>query len=58
MWFVKQAPNTLDAMLADGSTVTVPAGDWLIYPAPQLVEGEMPATTVVETNENINTLYT
>jgi hypothetical protein len=58
VWWGKRAISELTLVLEDGSTLIVPAGDWAIYPDPQLVEGEMPTTTVVETDENIQALYT
>jgi hypothetical protein len=45
-------------MRADGATITANSGDWLIYPDPQITEGELPNTLTTETNDNIDTLYT
>lgn len=58
MWWAKRADNTLDAVRADGTTVTAVAGDWLIYPTPQITEGDFPNTLTTETDDNIQTLYT
>lgn len=57
MWWAKQAISTLQAVRADGTIVTAVAGDWLIYPAPQVTD-EFPNTLTTETDENIDTLYT
>jgi hypothetical protein len=58
-WWAKRVSGVTDFELADGSIVTVAAGDYAIYPEPQVVEGgDFPATLVAIDEATLVTTYT